>query len=237
MHPARQFVLPWLLGGAVLPAGAQGSPQQAVETFLSAYGGWERLKAVSSYRIEGAVSAGHTQSPLRTHRIWVRPDTLKVVIDHPDGREIRTISGTTGWSRAPSGKTAGAQGPLLDSMTLQRARASLPWILAEQRSDVRWATPLGLQDVKPEGLQLTLGEGLTLRVLIDPVTHRIRSAITVMEKGLPMAFETRFSDFREVEGILFAFQEENFVGGSRTASTKLTKIQLNPDIAPGEFER
>ena len=56
-----------------------------------------------------------------------------------------------------------------------------------------------------------------------------------MSTTMKITFETRYSDFREVEGVLFAHVEQNYTGGRHTATTAIEKIVVNPELSEGEF--
>lgn len=215
-------------------ASAQETPSSVIDSVLEAYGGWQKLQAVTSYSMEGKLLTGH-DTVVRTTRIFSRPGRLRVVIEHADGKEVRVVAGGKGWRTTPSGNTAAAEGPLLDSMTLQAGRAALPWILAERRGQVSFATPLTGDDVASSALQLPLGEGMTLRAYVDPKTRRITRALTVLQRGMTIAFEARLSDFRGVDGVLFPFREQNYAGGRHTASTAFTTIRVNTAIDESLF--
>jgi len=51
-----------------------------------------------------------------------------------------------------------------------------------------------------------------------------------------MTFETRYDDFRTVDGRLFAFKETNFASGTKTADIVLSKIELLKAPPPGAFK-
>lgn len=108
----------------------------------------------------------------------------------------------------------------LDGMRLQAARLALPLLLADRRAEVR---DLGLRDGR-HILELALTPAMTLSVEIDPATNRI---VRSSGKGKDIEFATNYSDFRSVDGLLFAFAEENFANGTKTAATALTKVEIN----------
>lgn len=206
-----------------------------VDRVLGAYGGWTRLATVRAYRMNGTILTGHSKPPAPTSRILVRPDKLRVSLEYPDKPERRVLNGAKGWRGDAQGLVE-VQGPMLDSMLLQLARADIPWILAERRAQIT-ACEAG-KSVGRELLCLSvpLAEGLKLEAYVDPKSGLIARAITYLNRG-PMVtnFDTRFSDFKPVDGVVFAFREENYAGGTHTASTTIEKIVLNPEPAPGDF--
>jgi hypothetical protein len=52
---------------------------------------------------------------------------------------------------------------------------------------------------------------------------------------MPIPFRTTFADYREVNGVLFPFHEENYASGRHTGTTSVTKIVVNPAAAQLEL--
>jgi hypothetical protein len=218
------------------PAAGQSDAGPLVDRVLAAYGGSAALSMVSSYRMEGAVRTSHGRSPSPMLRVFERPARLKVVLEHPDVKEIRILDGPVGWRSDRSGAFAEAEGPLLDSMKLQAARAALPWILAARRDSVTLGEPLVVEGTSLPGLELLLEPGLSLHAYVDPETDQILRVSTVLDSPtMKITFETHYSGFEVVEGILFARVEQNYAGGRHTATTEIEKVVVNPDLAEDEF--
>ena len=218
------------------PAEAQSDPKALVDRVLEAYGGWAALSSVSSYRMEGVVRTSHGKPPSRTSRVFERPGRLKVVLEHPDVKETRIVDGLVGWRSDRSGAFAEAEGPLLDSMKLQSARAALPWILAERRESATLIEALQAEGRSLPGLEVALGPGLLLRAYVDPDTSLILRSLAVLDSPeMKIAFETRYSSFKEVQGVLFAHTEQNYTGGRHQATTTIEAVVVNPELAEGEF--
>lgn len=49
-------------------------------------------------------------------------------------------------------------------------------------------------------------------------------------------FETVYADFRAVDGVTFAFREENFASGRQTGLTTITKVVVDPPLRANEFQ-
>jgi hypothetical protein len=86
------------------------------------------------------------------------------------------------------------------------------------------------------GMQVILEPGLIIRLYADPKTALIvySQAILNTEK-LKTHFETAYSDFREVDGVLFAHHEENWASGFNTGTTEIQEITLNPKVNASTF--
>jgi hypothetical protein len=110
-------------------------------------------------------------------------------------------------------------------MVLQAARATLPWILEELKARTHL---IKRRDGAPV-LEISLDEGLVMRAVVDPQTHRVVRSEGLLRSGAAeIRFETEYSDFRPVDGVLFAFHEENYASGTHTGTTVVKSIQLNP---------
>ncbi len=126
-------------------------------------------------------------------------------------------------------------GPLLAAMELQAARAELPWIL-DRLGPTAVATAPPDDDPNLLGLEVQVGEGLTLRVFIDPETHYIVRSVGSLEVGdMSTTFGAVYSDHREVDGIVFPFREQTTASGVATALTVITEVVLNPPLEDGTF--
>ena len=229
--------------GTATPAPGDSSPatispremRELVARVVRAYGGRSALRHVRAYRAEGHIVALRQSREGPTLRLFQRPDRLRVELHYPQGPEIRIVAGTRGW-RGPEGGLEPAGGPMLDAMLLQAARAAVPWILMDRVADLRRIAPREHRGRPLVGVETPVGEGLTLRAWIDPVTGRVEVSQGVLQHhGMSTLFETVYDDFRPVHGVLFAFREENYASGARTGYTAIERIELNPRVTPGDF--
>ena len=207
-----------------------------IDRVLSAYGG-ERLDKVNAYRMEGTVTAKMRKAEGKMTRLFARPDRLYVDLAYGVNPERRYLDRGKGWRTDPQGGgVREVEGALLKSMVLQAARANIPWILMEQREKVTQAPPLRVGENMTIGMQIISGPGLIIRLYADPKTARIvfSQAILNTEK-IKTHFETAYSDFKEVDGVLFAHHEENRASGFHTGTTEIQKITINPKIKPEDF--
>jgi hypothetical protein len=108
-------------------------------------------------------------------------------------------------------------------MTLQWARLAIPILLLEQRAKLH---DLG----EKEGLrviEIPLNDTLTVMAAVDPKTfHVVRSASKGTMNGQTIEFVTEYKDLRKQDGLLFAFTEENFAQGMKTADTKIESVKV-----------
>jgi len=226
------------LAAAPTPGTARGpsKAERLVERILDAYGGRAALDTVRAYRMEGTLFAVMRHDEVNTVRVFARPGRLKVLIDYEDGAEVRIVDGANGWRNSHGGPVDPASGPMREAMVLQTARAGVPWVLADHAAQVRIVEPLRKAGRRYDGLELTLDGGLVFRAYADPRTHRIHvSRGVIAHGGMQTAFETVYDDFRRVNGVLFAFREENWASGMKTGITSLDEIVVNPALSDDEF--
>ena len=204
---------------AVTPA-----PAELLAKVVAAHGGQKALVAAHALRERGAlVSPRGSATVLRE---FERPGRLKVDVAYAASREVRLLDGDKAFRNGEP-----VTGPAMAAMSLQAARLDLPFLLAGAAGK---AEDLGLIEHRGRqvrALRLKLGEGKEAVALIDPETSRIVRSETSAPAGPGrVAFSTDYSDFRVVEGVLFAFVEENFASGMATGKTTLEKIEPNPAL-------
>lgn len=187
-----------------------------VTRIVAAYGGeraWRGV-AVSEHGTIASMMGGHGQMK-RTFR----PDRrLRVDVVYPDHHEIRVLEGERGTLNGSA-----VTGSQLDAMRLQWARLEFPLVLFDHRTELR---DLGMK----EGLRLievALAPALTVIAAVDPKTlHIVRSAGKGTGGGQTIEFVTEYRDFRDVHGLLIAFEEESFAQGMQTGVTLIESVDV-----------
>lgn len=207
-----------------------------IARIVRAYGDPAKVEAVRAYRVEGELFVALRHESVPTTRVFARPDRFKTMIDYEGGIEARIVDGHEGWRMVAGGPLQEASGAMLFSMVLQAARCGVPWILLERETSTRSIAPRLENGVQLEGIEFDLGDGLVLRVWTNPRTHLVEVSQTAFRTPGSLAhFETFYSDFREVEGVKFAFHEENFASGVQTGVTTVKRLVVNPPLSPTEF--
>ena len=216
------------------PAGT--AMDQLIDRILAAYGG-KKLDTVQAYQMEGMVTAKMRQTEGAMVRLFARPDRLYVDLAYKANPERRYLDLGRGWRTDPGGGgIREVDGPLLRSMELQAARSNIPWILSEHREKVTQVPPLKVGEQMTIGMQIILGPGLIMRLYADPKTARIvYSQAMLNTETIKTHFETGYSDFKEIHGVLFAHHEENWASGFHTGTTEIQKITLNPQLEKNSF--
>jgi hypothetical protein len=183
-----------------------------VDDVIAAYGGAEAWQKVKSFRQSGTVDSPMRPAPGNVTRLWTRPDKLTFEVVYPTSKEVRIVDGDHG---TQNGKEATGMG--LAGMRMQAARLAIPLLLIGHRANVQ------VRD--GHVLEVAIGPGITMTMEVDPKTNRV---VRSVGKGEGIELATTYADFRKVDGLLFPFSEESFANGTKTATTTLAKIEINP---------
>lgn len=183
---------------------------------IDAYGGEAAWAKVNVIRQTGIVTSRMQRANGELLRELTRPSKLRVEIRYPSMSEVRIVDGRHGTRDGEE-----ARGPALDAMILQAARIDIPAILIARRSSVSEGAPSRYNDAAVRTLLIDLGDGLSLKLDVDPATFRVVHSTGILPS---MQFETEYDDFRKIDGRLFAFHETNIAGSTRTGETFLHNV-------------
>lgn len=219
----RHGILTLLLLIAAAPLAAAPPAKKLVDQVLRTYGGAARWKSVVDITESGKIFSA-MQGEGTVTRKWVRPDSLHVTLTYATSSETRIVDGLSG-----SRDGVPVDGPQLDAMILQTARIALPALLLDHAKELRDGGQRERNGKTLDVIEVPLTTYMAVEIEIDPATHRIlRSTGRAAVPGTSarLEFIAVYDDFREVDGILFAFAEENFANGFRTGVTTLETIEV-----------
>ena len=147
----------------------------------------------------------------KLERVWQHPDKLRVEIAYPSHIEVRDVDGDRGTQNRMK-----ATGVALDAMRLQAARLAIPILLVEKKSELKTAGP--------NSIEIPVSGDLTVTIDVDPATGHILKSTG---KAVGVDFSTTYSDFRNVDGLLFAFREANTAQGTATGTNEISKVEIS----------
>lgn len=226
----RIYICSLFLGVSMLSpclyAGVSSDPQTIVEKVIEAYGGRAALERIKVIKESGTVRSLRLAKTGRLERVLELPAKLKVDINYPGGPHEQRLTTPEGAWR--SGRPAPA--PMHAAMMLQAARFQLPLILTKH------AVTLVVEDSKQVTLALKLSNTTGLEVQIDKKTWHIAQSIGRMQMGsVALEFIADYSDFKKVEGVLFAHREELQAMGQATGVAVIDKIEINSPVKADYF--
>ena len=182
-----------------------------VQKVVDVYGGAAAWQKVASFRETGKVTSAMRSGEGKLDREWRAPDKLRVEIVYPAHTEVRVVDRDHG---TQNGKEA--TGVALDAMRLQAARLAIPLLLVEKKTE--------LKRPGPNSIEIPVSGGLTVTIEVDPATGHILKS-TGKAEGVD--FSTTYSDFRNVDGLLFAFREANTAQGMATGTNEISKVEIS----------
>ena len=194
----------------VIMAALNQSPESLVQKVVDAYGGAAAWRKVASFRETGKVTSAMRSGEGKLDREWQAPDKLRVEIVYPSHTEVRVVDGDRG---TQNGKEATGMG--LDAMRLQAARLAIPILMVEKKA--------ALKSAGPNSIEIPASGDLTVTIDVDPATGHILKS-TGKAEGIE--FSTTYSDFRNVDGLLFAFREANTAQGMATGINEISKVEI-----------
>ena len=223
------------------PSEAQGPDEAAkakalLDRAIAAKGGLEKLRAVKAIvaRQMQASRRPDGESQVETTNYIQYPDRFRV--EAPD--LVQGYDGSRAWMKDRSG-VHDAPDTLARDAALSLRRDVVALLLAA--NDGVLAVRL-LPDVKdPEGhlshaLELSASDLNPVVLYVDPETSLIRKRLFAANApGRPLV-EEQFSDYRDVDGIQFAFQATQKVG-PLSVERRVSEVKINPPIDPALFKR
>lgn len=227
--------------GLLLPVG--GSAQtvdEIVNKVLAARGGIARIKAVHSERISGTIDfGGGNEGPFLVE--LERPGKMHIEVTIQGQSLIRSFDGkSTGWIVNPFSANKGVQPMTAEDISNISDESDFDGPLVDYKEKGNHLELVGKENVNEKPayrLKLTNKKGETRSYLFDATTfHLIRWEGTrkVGEKEVP--WESLFSDYRDVSGLLFAFEIDSDAPGTEQSQKIIAeKIEIDPKIDEARF--
>jgi hypothetical protein len=228
---------------ALLLAAQTPDVDSIIEKHIAARGGRERIAALQTLVVRGEYREGDHVSPDAVMAL-MRPyyklvgDPDKPVRDFAEGYD-----GSAWEYYADPGIVVRTVGP---ASAASRHRARFDHPLVALREHGATATLAGIEGTSYQ-LLLTLEDGFREEIFIDRTSYLIvaeRKVAPIHAFGETVTSETRFSDFRPVEGVLFSFlSTEVEIATGKVLSTFTTKSivanhKYDPAVfSPPEFKR
>jgi outer membrane lipoprotein-sorting protein len=201
---------------------------------VEAHGGIERLKAVKNV-VADSQTTRHTpmgQMDLKVVLYQVYPGKMRQNIVAPQGEMNIVFDGEAAFAITPMG-TQPLPPEMVTSLKNAIFRDTVPLLvhLTENDVPIQYA---GTEEVngKPTSVLLVKQpSGEMVKVFISEDTHYVvKLAFSETEQGVTMDIETMFSDFRDVEGIKFAFHVVQNVNGELYTDNRFNSVKLNTEL-------
>jgi outer membrane lipoprotein-sorting protein len=222
-------------------AGAQ-TADEIVKKAIEARGGAAKLKAVQSERVTGRIVFAPGQEgafvvelkrPLRMHmEISVEGQTITRVFD---GK-------STGWMINPFDQNKGVQPMPAEDLKNITDESDFDGPLVDYQAKGNQIELIGkevLDDKPVYRLKLTNKSGDTRFYLFDAATFILRKWEGTRKTGTrEVPWESYFSEYREVQGLKYAFRIDQGSPGTGDKQTLITeKIEIDPALDDSRFAK
>lgn len=223
---------------ALLLVAALAQAQTADEILakhVKASGGEAKLRAINSLEVKGTFSIPAYNLTMDYTVSQKRPNFMKMESEMPGGMKIvNAVNGDQVWM---VNSFAGMPDPTVvtdkDTLDAQMMQADIDGFYFDRAKKGITAKYVGLETLDGEQLHhvsIAYKSGLKVEAYFDPASGLLRRTSTIV-KQMGQEFEATafYSDYREVQGMIFAHQVDQTMGPQSMTITT-SSITINPKI-------
>lgn len=208
---------------------------------IEAMGGRQRIEALAALRATGEVMAGGKR--LRFVLFAARPNRVRVETQSGGRTLVQATDGVEPPWEFDTGKWPPVYQPMADANVktfTADAEFDDPLIAGEARGyTFEYAGEVEVDGRKLLRVLITRQAGEAFSLLLDASTYLI--VLRVEQRQTPAGrvsqVVTRFADFRPVEGVLLPHEVTLMVDGKVAQTTRVERIDANPEITGQTFTR
>jgi len=214
-----------------------------LDAAVTAAGGADHLAAVQALETTSQATLqtpmGKTTLTVKVLRVY--PGELRQELDTPMGQMVMVVAPDDAFMVTPQG-TVPMPGSRADRTRkdLWRDPLSLLKAYAAGGDDVS-ATATGSDTVDGTAVELVevAIQGTVTTAAIDPANgHVVQLRYQdTGPQGAPGAVQEDYSDFREVDGLTYPFQNVTTFNGEEVSSVAVQDVAVNPEVPEGTFAR
>jgi hypothetical protein len=211
--------------------------QSVVAKNLAARGGLERLRAVRAMRLKGLMQAPNgTDVP--TTILMMRPNRIRQEVTLDGRLAVQAFDGQRGWTLNPMMGNAPVEVPIgVTRRMAEQADFDGPLVDTEAKGHrVELAGPEQVGDVQAMKLRLVKKSGEEQFLLFDASTGlEIKTQGEVDQSGRKISIESRYSDYRTIDGLTVPFTVEVLVNGQPQQKITLSSVEFLPSLEEDLF--
>src|SRR3984893_13634943 len=232
----------WLASLCLLPVPATAQTATGiVAKVLNARGGLDKIRAIKAQRVSGTITFGaDTSGPFVVE--LERPLKMHMQLAVQNLTMVRVYDGKTGWANNPF---AGKMNPdLMNDLDLRNIseESDFDGPLVDYKRKGNQIALVGKDKVGDKDawrLKLTTKNADVRYYLFDSNSFLLLKGEGQRHyEGQELPVESYFSDYRDVDGLKFAFEIDSGSSASDISQKiKIDKIELNPQIDDAEFTK
>lgn len=228
---ASLLSLAWLW---LAPAATAQTVEEIIAKNLEAKGGVQKLRDTTSVRMTGTMTIQGMKGT--TVALSKRPRAFRREMDLGGQKMVQGYDGTTVWMER-SGMAAQEMPPGPQSDALKRNdfdSAFLDW--QQKGHKIEYVGKVTDAGKEYYHLLFRPKDGPPIEYLIDPTTGLEAKTIMSMEDpGGKAKMETRFTDYRNVDGRMIPFVMTNFMNGTQVQQIRLDRVEFNVPLDDALF--
>ncbi len=217
------------------------SLHQVLANYYKAMGGLDKIKSVKTEKMTGKMSMGQA-GDVPFMRVQKRPSKIRVDFTFQGMKGIQASDGTVAWMFMPfMGKTEPEQMPKAGAEQMAE-EADISGPLVDYQKKGNKIELVGKKEVQGSDvyeLKVTLKDGDVVNYFLDADAFVPIMKTTVREiQGNPVEVETTYGDYKEVDGLMYAFSITRRPKGApegQGQTITIDKIELNQEIPDSEF--
>ncbi len=223
------------------PAVRAETASAVVAKVFAARGGLDKIRAVKSQRVSGTISFGTDASGPFVVELK-RPLKMRMTLAVQNLTMVRVYDGKTGWANNPfAGKMIPDTMPDEDLKNIAE-ESDFDGPLVDYRRKGNLITLVGKDKVGDKNawrLKLTTKNGDVRYYLFDAGSFLLLKWEGKRHfEGRELPIESYFSDYRDVDGLKFAFEIASGTSASDLSQKIIIdKIELNPELDDAEFAK
>lgn len=207
---------------------------------IQAQGGLAKFKAIQSMRVTGNFDAGGMQ--LGFTQVYKRPMKSRLDASIQGMTLTHAYDGQNGWQINPFGGS-GTPEPLgADDLKQIQEDADFEGPLVDYKQKGNTVHLMGKENIEGADayhLQVILKNGDVRNLYIDANTFLVaKMAGKTVVQGTEVEMETKFTDYREVQGIKFPFSIDQHTSDGQFPGQKITfqKVEVNLPVEDSFFK-
>ena len=216
------------------PAGAQVTVDQVLEKYVTAVGGADAIRKITSREMKGVITANGSQTPID---VLTKAPNKRVTITHAQGGDSFTaFDGKEGWMGS-TGRPARAMAAMESGASSIDAEFYLPLRLKEMYPQLRRGRVETINGVECEVLNGTAQDRLPIRLYFDKKTGLLVRQVRFMETPVGRnPTQIDYADYKSISGVMIPLRWTLSRPNGRF-TIQVNDVKVNAAIPDEKFAR
>jgi outer membrane lipoprotein-sorting protein len=236
----RKLSLLTTLAVLLVPVLSAQTVDEIIAKNVQARGGMDKIKAVQTIRSSGTMTMGPGMEAPGS-MVQKRPDMARLEFTVQGLTAVQAYDGKNAWQIMPFTGKKDPEAMSADDRKDIEENADIDGPLVDYKSKGNQVELLGKDKVEGTDaykLKLTLKNGDVITMYLDADSFlEIKEETKRMVRGTEHEVESVMGDYKDVNGLMFAFAIENGVkGGQEKEKLTLSKIEINVPVDNSIFK-